>query len=68
MNKIWIERKLFTEEQSVTIQPNETQNAIVLKINENADKLHESRIYLTYDETIALAKQMIDFVAEVNEK
>ena len=55
---------MYTEEQIVTIQPNESTDGVVLKIGEaNGDK-SETRLYLSYDEAIILAKQIADFVDE----
>ncbi|MFW5848053.1 MAG: hypothetical protein ACOCVF_03985 [bacterium] len=62
MGKVWNERRLFTEEQIVTVQPDEMQEGVVLKIDEAADEKSECRLYLTYDEAKMLAKQLTDFV------
>ena len=64
MNKVWNERRLFTEEQIATVQPNETQDGVVLKINETNDEKFECRLYLSYDEARMLAKQLTDFVSD----
>lgn len=62
MNKVWNERRLLTEEQIVTVQPNETFDSVVLMITEVADKNDNCRLYLSYDEAKMLAKQLNDFV------
>ena len=58
------ERRLFTEEQIATVQPNETQDGVVLKINETNDEKFECKLYLSYDEARMLAKQLTDFVSD----
>ena len=63
--KTWTERRMFTEEQIVTIQPNETLNGVVLKIEEpNPDNKTETRLYLSYEEAKILSAQIMSFVDE----
>jgi hypothetical protein len=64
MNKVWNERRLFTEEQIATVQLNETQDGVILKVNETTDEKFECRLYLSYDEAKMLAKQLNDFVSD----
>lgn len=66
MNKVWNERRLLTEEQIVTVQPNETFDSVVLMITEAADKNDNCYLYLSYDEAKMLAKQLNDFVDDNN--
>ena len=66
MNKVWNERRLLTEEQIVTVQPNEIFDGVVLMITEAADRTINCRLYLSYDEAKMLAKQLNDFVNDNN--
>ena len=63
--KTWTERRMFTEEQIVTIQPNETLNGVVLKIQESdPDNKTETRLYLSYEEAKILSAQIMSFIDE----
>ena len=63
--KTWTERRMFTEEQIVTIQPNETLNGVVLKIEESdPDNKTATRLYLSYEEAKILSAQIMSFVDE----
>lgn len=63
--KTWTERRMFTEEQIVTIQPNETLNGVVLKIEESdPDNKTETRLYLSYEEAKILSAQIMSFIDE----
>lgn len=61
----WIERRIFTTDQIITIQQNESMDCIVLKINEMDDSKAECRLYLTFDEAMILVKQLYDYVNDV---
>jgi tRNA G18 (ribose-2'-O)-methylase SpoU len=63
-NKVYTERRLFTEEQIATIHSNETQDGVILTISEASYKSDSRMLYLSYDEAIVLAKQITDFVNE----
>lgn len=60
---MWVETKLVIDGgyQEVIIQPNDTQNAIVLKIVE-VEEQGSARLYLSYNEALRLANELIDFV------
>lgn len=60
--KVWNERILFTEDQIVAIQPNETGNGVVIQINEADDKSVECSLYLNYEDAIFLASQIVGFI------
>jgi len=61
---MWVETKLVMDGgyQEVIIQPNDTQDAIVLNVVETQDDTLNSRLYLSYDEALRLASELIDFV------
>ena len=60
---MWVETKLVMDGgyQEAIISQNETQNAIVLNIVE-VEEPSSSRLYMSYDEAIRLANELIDFV------
>jgi len=60
----WNERRLSTEEQIVTIEPNEERTSIVLRINEMNCDSPECRLYLTYEEAQFLSKQILGFIED----
>lgn len=62
--KAWNERRLFTEDQIVAIQPNETGNGIVIQINEVADESIDCRLYLNYEDATFFANQIIGFIED----
>lgn len=62
--KAWIERRLFTEDQIVAIQPNETGNGIVIQINEAADESIDCRLYLNYEDATFFSNQIIGFIED----
>lgn len=66
MNKPYIERRLFTEEQIASIYTNETQTGIILGISEAMENPTQYRLYLSYEEAKELGKQLLDFVEEQN--
>jgi len=61
---MWVETKLVIDGgyQEVIIQPNDTQDAIVLNVVETQDDTLNSRLYMSYDEALRLASELIDFV------
>jgi len=61
---MWVETKLVMDGgyQEVIIQPNDTQDAIVLNVVETQDDTLNSRLYMSYDEALRLASELIDFV------
>lgn len=65
--KTWTERRMFTEEQIVTIQPNEIKDGIIIKLNEISDLTNETRLYLTYQEAVELLKQIKGFIDDNRE-
>ena len=66
--KPFIEQRLYTQiEQTVLIQPNESNNGLVLVTRENVDTTSDARLYLTFEEVDALCKslqQMKDHVKD----
>jgi hypothetical protein len=48
---------MFTQtEQIAVVQPNESDNGIVLCVQEATESIKETRLYLTFDEVDALSK------------
>jgi hypothetical protein len=62
---MWVETKIVMDGgyQEAIIQPNETQNAIVLRIVE-VEEPGSARLYMSYDEALRLANELIDFVSK----
>ena len=62
---MWVETKLVIDGgyQEVIISQNETQNALVLNIVE-VEEPGSARLYMSYDETLRLANELIDFVSK----
>ena len=55
--KPFIEHRMFTiTEQIATIQPNETDDGIVLCVQEATESTKETRLYLTFEEVDVLSK------------
>jgi hypothetical protein len=55
--KPFIEQRMYTQtEQIAVVQPNETDNGIVLCVQEASGSVKETRLYLTFDEVDALSK------------
>ena len=55
--KPFIEQRMFTQtEQIAVVQPNESDNGIVLCVQEASGSVKETRLYLTFDEVDALSK------------
>jgi hypothetical protein len=67
---MWVETKIVMDGgyQEAIIQPNETQNGIVLSVIETEDVALNARLYLSYDEAIRLANELIDFVSKNRNK
>lgn len=63
-NKVWNETRLFTEEQIVTVLPNETHTGLVMVLNETQDNTSEYRLYLNYEETKMLISQLDYFLKQ----
>jgi hypothetical protein len=63
---MWVETKIIMDGgyQEVVIQENETQNAIVLRVVERQEMSIDSRLYMSYDEAIRLANELIEFVGK----
>jgi hypothetical protein len=63
---MWVETKIIMDGgyQEAIIQENETQNAIVLRVVETEDMSIDSRLYMSYDEAIRLANELIEFVGK----
>lgn len=66
--KVFVEQRLYTQiEQTVLIQPNESNNGLVLVTRENVDNTSDARLYLTFEEADVLCKllqQMKDHVKD----
>ena len=57
--KAFIEHRLYTQiEQTALIQPNESNNGLVLVTRENAVGIADARLYLTFEEVDALCKSL----------
>jgi hypothetical protein len=63
---MWVETKIIMDGgyQEAIIQENETQNAIVLRVVERQEMSIDSRLYMSYDEAIRLANELIEFVGK----
>jgi hypothetical protein len=59
--KTWTEIKLCFETQNATIQPNELLEGVVLITEDCDEKSIKTRLYLTKQEALYLASQLIDF-------
>jgi len=64
MTKVWNERSIWTEDQVARVKPNETQDGVVLQINDAINEKFECQLYLSYDEAKMLAEQIIGFVRD----
>lgn len=66
-NKVRKEISIFTEEQIANIGFNETNDGVILRIQEaDGDKL-TTRLYLNRNETIALASELFRFIEDHQE-
>ena len=66
--KPFIEQRMFTTtEQIATIQPNESDDGVVLCVQEATGSTKEARLYLTFDEVEALSnllQQMKEYLKD----
>ena len=62
-NKVRKEVSIFTEEQVAKIGFNETQDGVILRIEES-DGSDTTRLYLNRDEAIALAGELFRFIED----
>jgi hypothetical protein len=63
MSKPWKQIKIFTAdaEQSVIIEPNPERDGVCIHSNEELAK-QSFCLYATYDEALAIAEELINFV------
>jgi len=63
MSKPWKQIKIFTAdaEQSVIIEPNPERTGVCIHSNEELE-VNSFCLYATYDEAIAIAQGILDFV------
>ena len=63
MSKPWKQTKIFTAdaEQSVIIESNPERDGVCIHFNEELEK-QSSCLYATYDEALAIAEELINFV------
>ena len=63
---MWVETKISMDGgyQDAIIQPNETQDGVVLRVVETEDLNLNTNLYMSYDEAIRLANELIDFVSK----
>jgi len=70
MSKPWKQIKIFTcdAEQSVIIEPSPSQEGVCIHSNEESpsdpkiDSTHTFCLHASYDEALAIANELIDFV------
>jgi hypothetical protein len=69
MSKPWKQIKIFTcdTEQSVTIEPNPERDGICIHSNEETDTSQTFCLYANYDEALAIANELINFVNQNKE-
>lgn len=60
--KSWTEFSLYTEEQKVSLTPNETRDSLVLSVNESSEK-KETRLYLSFSEAEDLIKLIETYIS-----
>jgi hypothetical protein len=62
---MWVETKLTMDGgyQEVIIQPSPEQNSVVLNIVE-VEEPGSAKLYMSYDEALRLANELIDFVSK----
>ena len=60
---MWVETKLVMDGgyQEAIISPNETMDSVILNIVE-VEQPGSTRLYMSYDEALRLANELIDFV------
>ena len=63
MSKPWKQIRIYTAdgEQSVIIESNPERTGVCIHSKEEMDK-HEFCLYATYDEALAIAEELINFV------
>ncbi len=61
---MWVETRLIIDGgyQEAIIQPTDNQDAVVLKSVEVGDNNKHTRLYMSYDETLRLADELINYV------
>lgn len=59
--KIWHKTEIATEEQNVSVYPNESWDGIIVEVTE-VDGSHPSRLYLSKYEMDLLMKKMKDMM------
>ena len=64
MSKPWKQIKIFTcdAEQSVIIEPNPERNGVCIHSNEEPDTSQTFCLHASYDEALAIANELINFV------
>jgi len=69
MSKPWKQIKIFTcdAEQSVIIEPSPGQNGVCIHSNEEPDTSQTFCLYASYDEALAIAHGLLNFVKENKE-
>ena len=71
MSNPWKQTKIFTAdaEQSVIIEPNPERDGVCIHSNEETNCFAKKSfcLYATYDEALAIAEELINFV-KVNQK
>jgi hypothetical protein len=62
---MWVETKLVMDGgyQEAIIQPSPEQNSVVLNIVE-VEEPGSAKLYMSYDEALRLANELIDFVSK----
>ena len=67
---MWVETKIIMDGgyQEAVIQESEGQDSIVLRVVERQDMSFDARLYMSYDETIRLANELIEFVGKAKSK
>lgn len=63
---MWVETKIIMDGgyQEAVIQESPEQDSIVLRVVERQDIGVDSRLYMSYDEAIRLANELIEFVGK----
>jgi hypothetical protein len=64
-NKVWHKVEIATEDQSVTVYPNENFNGIIVETKELDDKTLNGRLYLNEDELDLLILKMKEMMSYV---
>jgi len=71
MKKFWKQIKIYTDaEQSVMIEPNPERDGVCIHSQEEMtfDKKEEFCLYATYDEALAIAEELINFVNQMKKE